>query len=72
MVEVEHDTDVNKKLLIPNSRKNYRRHFEAGMEFTAGVEPADPLVSIVREKLFPLRLGQLSTRYVSRCRSQEN
>ena len=62
MVDVEHDTDVNKKPLIPNSRKNYIRHFEAVMEFTVGAEPADPLVSIVREKLLTLRLGQLSTR----------
>jgi hypothetical protein len=47
-------------------------YFEAGTEFTVGVEPADALVSIVREKLFALRLGQLSIRYVSRCRAQEN
>jgi hypothetical protein len=48
------------------------RHFEAGTEFTVGVEPADPLASSVREKLFTLRLGQLSTWYVSRRRAQEN
>jgi hypothetical protein len=47
-------------------------HFEAGTELTVGVEPADPSVSIVREKLFALRLGQLSTRYFSLCRAQEN
>jgi hypothetical protein len=47
-------------------------HFEAGTEFTVGVEPADALVSIVRETLFACRLGQLSTWYVSRRRAQEN
>jgi hypothetical protein len=47
-------------------------HFEPGTELTVGVEPGDPLVSIVREKLFRVRLGQLSTRYISPCRAQEN
>ena len=47
-------------------------HFEAGTEFTVGVEPADPLVSVVREEPFAVRLGQLSTRYVSRRPAQEN
>ena len=47
-------------------------HFEPGTEFTVGVEAGDPLLSIVREKLFTIRLGQLSTRYVSPCRAQEN
>jgi len=47
-------------------------YFEAGTESTVGVEPADALVSIVRERLFALRLGQLSTWYVSRRPAQEN
>ena len=63
---------VNEKPLISNSSENYTSHFEAGTEFAIGVEPGDPLVSIVREKLFTLRLGQLSTWYVSRRRAQEN
>ena len=37
-----------------------------------GVEAGDPLVSTVREKLFTVRLGQLSIRYVSPCRAQKN
>jgi hypothetical protein len=52
--------------------ENYMTHFEPGTEFTVGAEPADALVSTVREKLFALRLGQLSTRYVSRRPAQEN
>jgi hypothetical protein len=36
------------------------------------VEPSDSLVSIVREKLFRVRLGQLITRYISPCYAQEN
>jgi len=47
-------------------------HFEPGTELTVRLEPGDPLVSIVREKLFRVRLGQLSTRYISPCRAQEN
>ena len=61
-----------KKPLISNSSENYTSHFEAGTNFAVGVEPEDPLVSMVREKLFTLRLGQLSTWYVSRRRAQEN
>jgi hypothetical protein len=52
--------------------KNYIGHFEAGTASIVGVEPGVPLVSSVREKLFTLRLGQLSTRYVSLRRAQEN
>ena len=48
------------------------RHLEAGTDRAAGVELGDPLASIVREKLFAFRLGQLSTRYVSPCRAQAN
>jgi hypothetical protein len=59
-------------LLFPNSGENYMSHFEPGTEFTVGVEAGDPLLSIVREKVFTIRLGQLSTRYVSPCRAQEN
>jgi hypothetical protein len=47
-------------------------YFEPGTEFAVDVEPADPLLSIVREKPFALRFGQLSTRYVSRRCAQEN
>ena len=36
------------------------------------VGSGEPSVSIVREKRFMVRLGQLSTRYVSPCRAQEN
>ena len=63
---------AEKPLISPNSGQNYISHFEPGTEFTAGVEPGDPLVSIVCEKLFPVRLGQLSTRYFSPCRAQKN
>lgn len=67
------DTNVNEKPFTSlHSSENYISHFEAGTEFTAGVEPADPLVSVVREELFAVRLGQLSTRYVSRRPAQEN
>jgi hypothetical protein len=37
-------------------------YFEPGTEFTVGVEARDPLLSIGCEKVFTLRLGQLSTR----------
>jgi hypothetical protein len=47
-------------------------HFEPGTEFTVGVELPGPLVSIAGEKLFGVRLGQLSTWYVSPHRAQEN
>jgi len=69
---VDGKLDVNEKPMISHSSKNYLSHFEAGKESTVGVEPADPLISIAREELFSLRLGQLSTRYVSLCRAQEN
>jgi hypothetical protein len=67
------DTVVNEKPLIsPNAGENYISHLEPGAEFTVAVEPEDALVSIVREKLFTVRLGQLSTRYFSPCRAQKN
>jgi hypothetical protein len=50
----------------------FAAHFEPGTEFTVGVELPGPLVSIAREKLFGVRLGQLSTWYVSPRRAQEN
>jgi hypothetical protein len=50
----------------------FAAYFEPGTEFTVGVELPGPLVSIVREKLFGVRLGQLSTWYVSPRRAQEN
>lgn len=62
IIDAELDTGVNRKPLSPNSDETYRNHFEPGTEFTVGVEAGDPLLSIVREKVFTLRLGQLSTR----------
>jgi len=62
IVDAELDTSVNEKPLSPNSGENCRNHFEPGTEFTVGVEAGDSLLSIVCEKLFTLRLGQLSTR----------
>jgi hypothetical protein len=50
----------------------FAAHFEPGTEFPVGVELPGPLVSIAREKLFGVRLGQLSTSYVSPRRAQEN
>ena len=61
-----------RSLSFPNSGENYMSHFEPGTEFTVGVEAGDPLLSIVRERDFTIRLGQLSTRYVSRRHAQEN
>jgi hypothetical protein len=73
IVDRELDRGVNGRPFISrNSRENYIIHLEPGTESTVGVEPGDPLVSNVREKLFTLRLGQLSTRYASPCRAQEN
>ena len=72
IVDGELYTDVNEKAFISNSSENYVTHFEAGTEFAVGVEPADALLSIVCERLFALRLGQLSTWYVSRRPAQEN
>jgi len=72
VVEGKLYADVNEKAFISNSSGNYVTHFEAGTEFAVGVEAADALVSILRERLFALRLGQLSTWYVSRRPAQEN
>jgi hypothetical protein len=47
-------------------------HFEPRTEVIVGVEAGDLLLSIVREKFFTVRLGQLSTRYFSPCRAQKN
>jgi hypothetical protein len=52
----ELDTVVNEKApYFFNSGENYISHFEPRTEFTVGVESGDPLVSIVREKLFTVR-----------------
>jgi hypothetical protein len=72
MFDGELDADVNEKPFTSPHSSEHMSYFEAGTEFTVAVEPADALVSSVREKPFALRLGQLSTWYVSRRRAQEN
>jgi len=51
--------------------QNYQL-LEAGTEISVDAEAWDPVVLVKREKAFDFRLGQLSTRYVSRLRAQEN